>query len=153
MPRFADQRRQPYHAQVASLALRVPAPRPVSGSGGGDVCVKVGSVERQHIGRQLKPPYHRSCNLDLSPLQLLITDPCRLPVKRLPGECGGRQAGDAWQARFEKSCQMAFGRRRTGTLYRHGEDHFAYRRPPRGYPRRTRLIDEPDQIELLGNPY
>ena len=48
---------------------------------------------------------------------------------------------------------MALGARRTGPLYRHGDDHLTDRRAILGSLLTTRPIDESDQVQLLGNPY
>src|SRR5258708_5803173 len=47
---------------------------------------------------------------------------------------------------------MALGPRRTGPLNRHGDDHLTDRRAILGSLLTTRPINEPDQIQLLGNP-
>jgi hypothetical protein len=48
---------------------------------------------------------------------------------------------------------MAFAPWRTGPLHRYGEHHLAYRRTIGGTGYATRLIDELDQVQLLGDPY
>lgn len=48
---------------------------------------------------------------------------------------------------------MAFRRRRTGPLYRHGKNHLAHSRRLLGQVQRTGLINEFDQVQLLGNPH
>ena len=92
MPRLTHQSRQSHHAQIASFALGVAAARQFSWCGGRDVRVKVGSVERQYVSRQLKPPHRRAGDPDLGPFQLRIADLRRPAVKFLPRKCPGRQA-------------------------------------------------------------
>jgi hypothetical protein len=48
---------------------------------------------------------------------------------------------------------MTLRRRRTGPLNRYGENHLAHRRPVGGCTQRTSLINELNQIQLLGDPY
>jgi hypothetical protein len=153
MSGFTHQSRQPHHPQIASLALGVAATRQFPWCRSGDMRVKVGRVERQHIRRQLEAPNYRAGDLDLRPLQLLLRDLGGQSVKRLPGERGGRQARHAWNARFQKRSKMALARRLTGSLYRNGEHHLANRRTtPRSF-QATGLINELDQIQLLSDPY
>jgi len=73
-------------------------------------------------------------------------------MKGLSREGLRRQARDPRQTRFQKSRQMAPGARRTGPLYRYGHDQLADRRAILGALPTTSPIDEPDQIQLLGNP-
>ena len=65
--------------------------------------------------------------------------------------CG--EASHARQARLQKSCPMAFGRRRTGPLHGHRKDHLAHGWPLRGGAQSTCLIDPLDQIQLLSDPH
>ena len=48
---------------------------------------------------------------------------------------------------------MAFGRWRTGPLHRYGEQHLADRRAVGRTCETTGLIDELDQVQLLGDPH
>jgi len=125
----------------------------LSGCCGGDKRVKVGGVERQHIGRQLKAPKDRTSDLDLGFLQVLSGDLSSQAVKRLSGK------GGAWQARYarktgvQKGSQMALAGGRTGPLNSHGEHHLANSRTvARGF-QTTSLINEFDQIQLFSDPY
>ena len=90
MSGLTNQSRQSHYAQILSLALGVAPPRQLSRSRGGDIRVKVGGVEGQHIRRQLETPDSRAGDLDLRSLQLLIGDLRGQPVKRLPRERRGR---------------------------------------------------------------
>ena len=96
MSRLAHQSRQSDHPQIASLALGVAAARQLPWCSGGDMRVKVGRVERQHVRRQLEAPNDRAGDLDLRLLQLFIRDLGGQSMKRLPGKPGGRQARHAW---------------------------------------------------------
>jgi hypothetical protein len=117
------------------------------------VRVKIGRVERQHVRRQLEILDGRAGDFDLRILQLLLFDLRRQTVKRLPGKRRSRQARYPRYRRFQKGRQMALGRWRTGPLYGHGKHHLPHCRTIRRSPQTTRLIDEPDQVQLLGDPY
>jgi hypothetical protein len=142
---LTHQSRQSYHAQIASFALGFAAACQFSWSGGGDVRVKVGGIERQHVGRQFEVPDGRAGDLDLRLLQVLISDLRGQPVKRLPGESRGRQARHPRYTRFQKDRQMAFGGRRTSTLYRHGEHHLAHGRT--GDPYQSSHVADPSRSD------
>src|SRR6266404_5386246 len=152
MPCLTDQSRQSHHAQIASLALGVPAPGQFSWGGSRDVRIKIGRVERQHVRRQLEMLDGRAGDLDLRTLQLLIGDLRGQSVKRLSGKCSGWQARYPRYRRFQKSRQMALGGWRTGSLYCHGEHHLTNRRTVSRFPQTTRLIDELDKVQLLCDP-
>jgi hypothetical protein len=47
---------------------------------------------------------------------------------------------------------MAFGSWRTSSLYRYGENHLANRRTVSRSSQTAGLINEPDQVQLLGDP-
>src|SRR5476651_946639 len=143
---------QSHYAQITSFAFGVPAPGQFSWRGRRDVRVKIGRVERQHVRRQLEMLDGRAGDLDLRILQLLISDLRSQSVKRLASKRRGWQAGYPWYRRFQKSRQMAFRRRRTGSLHCHGEHHLTHRRTVSRFPQTTGFIDEPDQTQLLSDP-
>src|SRR5471030_2350104 len=143
---------QSHYAQITSFAFGVPAPGQFSWRGRRDVRVKIGRVERQHVRRQLEMLDGRAGDLDLRILQLLISDLRSQSVKRLASKRRGWQAGYPWYRQFQKSRQMAFRHRRTGSLHCHGEHHLTHRRTVSRFPQTTGFIDEPDQIQLLRVP-
>jgi hypothetical protein len=149
---LTHQSRQSHHTQIASLAFGVPAPGQFSWCGSRDVRIEIGRIERQHVRRQLKMLDGRAGDLDLRILQLLIGDLRRQSVKRLAGKRRGGEAGHPRYRRFQKGRQMAFGGRCTGSLYCHGEDHLTDRGTVSRLTQTTRLIDEPDQVQLLSDP-
>src|SRR5471032_2990857 len=130
---------QSHYAQITSFAFGVPAPGQFSWRGRRDVRVKIGRVERQHVRRQLEMLDGRAGDLDLRILQLLISDLRSQSVKRLASKRRGWQAGYPWYRRFQKSRQMAFRRRRTGSLHCHGEHHLTHRRTVSRFPQTTGL--------------
>jgi hypothetical protein len=94
----------------------------------------------------------RAGDLDLRILQLFLSDLRGQSVKRLAGKRRGWQARYPRHQRFQKGRQMALGRRRTSSLYGHGEHHFTNRRTVSRFPQTTGLIDELNQVQLLGDP-
>src|SRR5258708_702077 len=134
---LTHQSRQSHYPQIASLAFGMPAPGQLAWCGSRDVRVEIGRVERQHVRRQLEMLDGGASDLDLRILQLFIRDLRGQSVKRLAGKRGRWEAGYPRYDRFHKGGQMAFGRRRTGTLDCHGQHHLTNGWPVSRFPQTT----------------
>ena len=152
MPRLADQQAQPYHAQVASLALGVPSPGQFAGRLCVDVGVEIGCIERQHVRGQLEAGDGGPRDGHLRLLQLLVAHLLGDAMKGLAGERAARQTRHARQTRVEKLAQLALGSGCAGALNRHGHRQLAYRGAAFGAHRAACPIDLADQVQLLGHP-
>jgi hypothetical protein len=116
------------------------------------VSIEIGGIKSQHIGRQLKALDRRAGDRDLGLLQIDIGDLSGQSMKSLARECRRRQTRHARQTALQKTMQMTLGGGPAGPLEGHPEHHFPNRRPaPRSW-QAARLVDEFDQVELLGEP-
>ena len=153
MSRLAHQSRQSDHPQIAAFALGVAAARQFPRCGGGDMRVKVGRVERQHVGRQLEAPNDRTGDLNLRLLQLCIRDLGGQAVKRLPGELEGwqtRHARGTHDSRKAARWHLPVGTQACCTAT---ASTISTRRTALRGLQTTGLINKLDQIQLLSDPH
>src|SRR5580698_1724137 len=130
----------------------MPAARQLPGRHRRNVGVKIGGIERQHVGGKIEPSHRRLRNCDLRLLQLLIGDMLGHPMIGLARECRRRQTGQAGYGSIEKLRQIPLGSGRAGPLDGHRNSQFADRGAAFGAKVTARPVDVAYQIELLGNP-
>ena len=114
--------------------------------------VKIGRVEREYIGRKLKPRHGRLRDRHLGLLQLKLADLLSDPMKGLPRESRTRQARHARQTGIKKLSEITFGSWRACPLNGHSHHQLAHRRTILGTDPGAGSINVRDQIELFGHP-
>src|SRR3990170_3787646 len=152
MSGLADQKAQPDHTQIASLALGVSTAGELARSLRGDVGVEVRRVESKHVRSEIEPGHRRLRDSDLRLLQIVISDLLRYAMKRLPAKGRARQTRQACHTRVKKLCQIALRSRLARPLdsYRHRQ--LAHRWALLGTKIAASTVDVGNQIQLLGDP-